>query len=439
MRQGATIFHARIAAAAVAAAFLALPAAASAATVTLVPASDEQPSILTYDAAAGESNKLDITVNGSTAEIADPGAGSITPGQNCAANGPKKATCTLPGGANIQEVVAELGDGNDTADVSGASTDLTGGTGDDTLRGGALRDILRGGGGTDTLRGNAGTDTLVDGDVSGSADRDTLDGGADNDFVSYDRTAPVIVDLADNAGDGETGEDDRLTDVENVSGGRGNDTLRGDAGPNVLQGGEGDDTAEGREGDDYLGGFTGNDTLSGGPGRDDIEAGAGDDTLRLDNPAGTYDRLLTCGDGRDTIAGLAAAPSVAITCELGDFGFSFVTGLKPKKVTRRSVTLKIPCPEPYRRDGRCKGSVIVEPTGAYRRSAADRKKQRYGARSFSLGAKGAKVTIPLNAAGRRQLRKSAFKLQFTINLKETDTRTKRRFEWTSYLVRSFLR
>jgi hypothetical protein len=137
------------------------------------------------------------------------------------------------------------------------------------------------------------------------------------------------------------------------------------------------------------------------------------------------------------IVGLAGKPSVSINCELGDFGFGFVQGLKPKKVTTEIVTVKIPCPDAFKKDGACKGSIIVEPTGAYARSDAVRKQQRYGAKEFRI-TKTTKVSIRLNSAGRKQLRKSAFKLQFTINMKETATNTKRRFEWTSYLVRAFL-
>ncbi|MDQ3935001.1 MAG: calcium-binding protein [Actinomycetota bacterium] len=431
--------HARLAAAVIAA-LLALPAAAQAATVSLTPGDEEEPPTLTYDAGAGEQNKLEVKVTGASAEVNDPGADSIVVGQNCQAQGAKKATCSLPSAtARILRVVATLRDGNDTSDLSGASGDIDGGPGNDNLRGGELVDVLRGAGGGDTLRGMAGGDTLSDGDTTGSANKDTLDGGADADFVEYSaRTATVTVDLADNAGDGEQGENDDISNVENVTGGQAADTIRGDAGTNILQGLAGDDTVDGRAGNDYLGGSDGGDTLVGGPGTDDLESGNGDDTLRLDNPIGEYDRLITCGAGKDTLVGLTAKPSIAISCEVGDLGFTFVIGLKPKKVTRTDVTLKIPCPDLYRASGRCKGSVVVEPTGAYARSEAVRKQQRYGARSFEIEGSSEKVRIPLNAAGRRQLRKSAFKLQFTINLKESATKTKRRFEWTSYLVRSFL-
>ena len=424
------------------AALLALPASAAASTVKLEPGGDEEPTLITYTAAEGEANKLDIAVaaDGRSAEINDPGAGSIAPGQNCAAQGAKKVTCTVPANApRVQLVAVDLLNGNDTLKVAGAAVHADGGVGNDDLDGGELADILRGGTGTDDLRGNAGNDFLSDGDVSGqSVNKDTFNGGLGLDTVAYsDRAGGVTVDLANPSGDGEPGENDALSEIENVSGGNGADIIRGDGNVNFLTGAGGDDLLEGRDANDVLFGGIGNDTLVGGAGMDDLEGGENDDTIRLENPAGQYDRLITCGPGRDTIVGLAARPSVSIECEVGDFGFGFVAGLKPKKVTTEVVTVKIPCPDAFKRDGACKGSIVVEPSGAYARSEADRKKRRYGAKSFRI-TKSTKVSIRLNSAGRKQLRKSAFKLQFTINLKETATNTKRRFEWTSYLVRSFL-
>ena len=431
--------HARLAAAIAAAALFIVPATAQASTVSLSPGGGDEAPTLTYTAVAGEANKLDVKVTGSTAEVNDAGA-NITPGQGCVSVNAKKATCSLQSAtAKILLVSATLLDGNDTSDLTGADGDVDGGTGNDTLRGGPTRDILRGGGGNDDLRGGAGADTLSDGDTTGAANKDDIDGGTDVDFVDYSaRTAPVIVDLASGPGDGEAGENENLKGIENVTGGSANDSIRGDENPNVLQGFIGDDTADGRGGNDYLGGSAGKDTLIGAAGVDDLESGDGDDTLRLDNPAGEYDRLITCGDGKDTIVGITAAPSVSINCEIGDFGFGFVSGLKPKKVGTKEVTVKIPCPDAYRKDGACKGSIVVEPKSAYNKSEADRKAQRFGAAKFKITGSSAKVKITLNSKGQKELKKSAFKLQFGVNLKETATNTKRRFEWTSYLVRAFL-
>jgi Ca2+-binding RTX toxin-like protein len=69
---------------------------------------------------------------------------------------------------------------------------------------------------------------------------DSIEGGDGRDMVYYgSRSAPVTVTLADRiANDGELGEGDNVeTDVEDVIGGLGNDTLVGSAGSNLLSGG----------------------------------------------------------------------------------------------------------------------------------------------------------------------------------------------------------
>jgi Ca2+-binding RTX toxin-like protein len=423
--------------AAIAATFFVVPAIASASTVGLETSDPDNPPRITYTAANGEANKLDVKVTGATAEISDPGAGSITPGANCAPVNPKKVTCTDPKGETIFVITASLGDGGDTASIAGTRSSVDGGPGNDTLNGGELGDFLNGGGGTDTLHGNAGGDNLGDGDPSGAANKDTLDGGADADSIDYSkRVGNVTVDLAAGVG-GEAGENDVLDSIESAGGGTGNDIIRGTDGVNALAGGTGNDEVDGRGGDDIVNGEPGNDTLIGAAGVDDIEGGDGDDTLRLENPAGQYDRLTLCGAGNDTIIGVTASPFVEMGCEVGDFGFGYAAPLKPKAFNTTSVTLKIPCPDAYKKNGVCKGSVVVEPKGAYLKSSSYRKAHRYGVAKFSISKSSAKVKITLNSAGRKQLKKSAFKLQFHLNLKETASGTKREFEWTSYVVKAF--
>lgn len=416
---------------------LAIPSAASASTVSLNVGDDEDGTTITYSAAAGEANKLDVKVMGQTAEISDPGAGSITPGANCQPVNPKRVTCTTTR-QEIEAFVATLLDGNDTFSASGVFTRVEAGPGNDELNGGEDSDVFDGGGGTDTLRGNGGIDSLTDGDTSGAANKDTLDGGSGDDSAVYEkRTAQVVVDLADNSGDGEAGENDTLIAIDSASGGSGNDVIRGTDGINGLAGGAGNDELDGRGHDDLLVGEEGNDTLIGGPGRDDLEAQEGDDVLRLDNPTSPYDKIVSCGEGKDTVVGVVVSPSLPITCEIGDWGFGYVASPTPSKVSSKTVTLRIPCPEAFKRDGVCTGSVVVEPKSAFLRSDAERKKNRYGVKKFSIKKK-TSVTITLNSAGQKQLKKSTFKLQFQVNLKETATKTKRRFEWTSHVVKAFL-
>lgn len=63
-------------------------------------------------------------------------------------------------------------------------------------------------------------------------------------------------------------EDDARSLIENATGGRGNDTITGNAAANVLNGGAGNDRLSGLGGNDTLVGGTGNDVLTGGAGAD---------------------------------------------------------------------------------------------------------------------------------------------------------------------------
>ena len=199
---------------------------------------------------------------------------------------------------------------------------LIGGNAGDTLSGGSGDNILNGNGGDDTLNGEGGVDTL-----DGGIGADILSGGADIDTVSYSgRTNPLTVTIDNIAGDGESGEgDDVRTDIQNVIGGSGSDSLSGSSGSNQLSGGNGGDTLDGGTGADTLVGGAGADTVSyalrslpvtvdldgiaddGVTGEndsiaadiEDIIGGSGADFLTGDAIANT----LTGGAGDDTIEG----------------------------------------------------------------------------------------------------------------------------------------
>lgn len=184
------------------------------------------------------------------------------------------------------------GSGNDTITGEAGANVLNGNDGNDTLAGLRGNDTLDGGPGSDSLdysaadagitlnlanlaaqnTGGAGTDTLLaDENVIGSPYGDVLtgtvgdnvfDGGAGIDTADYSTSAAsVTVDLSatgpQNTGNAGT---DTLAAMENVTGGSGRDTLTGDIGPNVLTGGTGNDTLRASAGGDVLDGGTGIDT-----------------------------------------------------------------------------------------------------------------------------------------------------------------------------------
>jgi hemolysin type calcium-binding protein len=262
-----------------------------------------------YAADPGEANNVTMTVASELVgrdaiNIADAGA-PITPlwppfhWNGCEVN-PLRAglvSCALEN--SDSSVFARLGDLNDQFSMqAGRSTAVDGGPGHDTLVGGSASDTLEGSDGDDLLTGRGGSDVH-----SGGAGTDTADYSA--------RSAPVSVTL--NAAvdwwwrlpdDGQAGEfDSVLTDVENVIGGSGNDTLRGSDGSNTLVGLDGDDTLKGGAGNDYLRGSGGDDTLDGEgaadmAGSDRLDGGSGDDTIYARD--GEHDRI-DCGSGSDTV------------------------------------------------------------------------------------------------------------------------------------------
>jgi Ca2+-binding RTX toxin-like protein len=140
------------------------------------------------------------------------------------------------------------GDGNDTFVGSSSYSQLRGGGGNDSLTAGAASDYLSGDIGDDTLTGGLGDDDLW--------------GGAGNDTASYVGATAVNVSLLLSYQVTGAGTDS-IVDIENLTGGDGNDRLTGNAAANSLYGG------------------AGNDTIVGGGGRDLITGAGGLDVMKL--------------------------------------------------------------------------------------------------------------------------------------------------------------
>ena len=247
---------------------------------------------LVIAAGAGEANDIVVTSDGDAVVVADRGA-PLEARTGCTALPDGRASCAGPlDGAQItlgdsndvlessvgfSRLVADLGAGDDRANLTVAHVEVAGGAGDDNIATGAGNDKLTGGEGEDVLSGGAGRDR-----------------------VSYrERTAAVAVDLARGTGNGETGEDDSLTGIEDVEGGKGDDDLRGDAAANALDGGDGEDSVDGR---------AGNDTLDGAK---RFIGGAGSDRFRFTESRPSID----CGAGRDAVDYPGGGAIIAPDCE----------------------------------------------------------------------------------------------------------------------------
>lgn len=142
------------------------------------------------------------------------------------------------------------------------------------------------------IRGLAGDDTIFPG-----YGHDTLSGGDGTDLAYFDTTyngQPIFgqgvnANLLDGDARAITSQGIRyyvLSEIENIYGGGGNDTLTGDHLANEIQG---------LTGDDELFGLGGDDLLFSGAGNDFVDAGAGDDDVYLDWGNATLDG----GEGDD--------------------------------------------------------------------------------------------------------------------------------------------
>jgi Ca2+-binding RTX toxin-like protein len=198
--------------------------------------------------------------------------------------------------------VANDGPGGAHDNVRSDVEAVQGGHGDDHLVGNDKANLLQGATGDDVLEGRGGNDILGR-DLSPGSDE--FIGGLGMDLVDYfffggDLTLSIDGVANDRViGDPGQGVDNIHADVENVSGGLGDDRITGSAGSNRLAGGPGEDTLVGQGGNDTLLGGADDDTLTGGPGLDtasfaDATAGVAADLL-----TGTAN-----GDGSDSLNGL---------------------------------------------------------------------------------------------------------------------------------------
>jgi Ca2+-binding RTX toxin-like protein len=232
-------------------------------------------------------------------------------------------------------VFASPGVGSDTVTTGSGADTISGSFGADTISAGGGADTIFGHQDADTIDAGAGNDT-----INGGAAADSMAGGAGSDLVDYAGSTAVTVTIDAGANDGAAGElDDVRTDVEQVRGSSGDDTITGSnltTVPNTLIGSSGDDILIGLAGHDDLRGDKGSDTLQGGANddrldggadADDMDGGAGTDLVSYagklsgehvtadldgladDGEVGEGDRLdttvenITGGDGGDTLSG----------------------------------------------------------------------------------------------------------------------------------------
>jgi Tol biopolymer transport system component len=227
-------------------------------------------------------NGNDTLVGGGDADWLDGGAGTDT--------------VSYSDRSEVLRITLDLGTGDDGSSLDGGVGErdnivgvekAIGGSGNDLLIGNGLANTLTGLGGNDTLLGGVGNDSLSGGPgddtLNGSTGADRFDGGTGIDTVSYtDRNSTTIVTIDNIANDGYTADgpatarDNVLGSVENLTGGGGNDTLKGSSIANRIIG---------MAGADRFYGLGGNDTLQAKDGIKDvlIDGGTGTDTVGRDS------------------------------------------------------------------------------------------------------------------------------------------------------------
>lgn len=131
---------------------------------------------------------------------------------------------------------------------------------------------------------------------------ENVTGSQGHDKIIGDNGANVLRGLAGNDDlRGENGNDTLYGDTGNdtLRGGEGNDKLYGGDQNDQLFGNEGNDTIEGGSGNDSLYGNDNNDLLKGGSGRNELSGGNGNDTLHVEGSGG----IGRGGAGNDTVNG----------------------------------------------------------------------------------------------------------------------------------------
>jgi hypothetical protein len=213
-------------------------------------------------------------------------------------NGPSSLSCALGtiGGSGQRTVRITV-----RSRVVGATCDVWGTSGDDTIVDTRGAHTICGLGGDDTITAGDGND-LVIGDNPSDADPFTVTIGGqvtttavDSNPANNSASATVSAVLGTPGDDTINGG----SGADTIYGQDGNDTIVGGDSGDTIRGGNGADDISGQGGNDDLFGNVGNDVIRGGDGNDDIDGGAGADVVTGGDGADT----ILGGDGNDTLSG----------------------------------------------------------------------------------------------------------------------------------------
>ncbi|HEX2096922.1 MAG TPA: hypothetical protein VHF50_06075, partial [Solirubrobacterales bacterium] len=244
----------------------ALPASAGAVTVSATEGADAKgaaQAALSVQAVPAEANLLSVTVSGGEGayvfDVRDNAEPSVA-GAGCSGGGTPgtPVTCALK---VLPTLTVALGNGGSFLDTRSLpplpSTNVTGGSGNDTILTANGGDQVQDGAGTDVVRTAGGNDSVFAPPAADGPDLYDLGDGV-LDLVSYQaRSQPISYQQGGEANDGAPGEQDTVRSAEAAVGGSASDSLVGGNGGDYLLGGGGDDVAVGEAADDVLAGDLG--------------------------------------------------------------------------------------------------------------------------------------------------------------------------------------
>lgn len=210
----------------------------------------------------------------------------------------------------------ELGDGNDSVDLSAIYTSvlMDAGEGDNNITLGQGRNVVTAGDGNNIINssgahrnsittGNGNNTIDVTGDINtiktGSG-TDSISVTGNDSYVDAGAGKDTITGMGDrNRLHGGDGDDVIISSgkKDDIYGENGNDTIVAGNGSNYIEGGKGDDKITAGNGNNVVYGLDGKDTIKVGNGKNYIDGGKGDDNITT----GTGRNIIAGGKGKDTI------------------------------------------------------------------------------------------------------------------------------------------
>jgi Ca2+-binding RTX toxin-like protein len=296
-----------------------------------------QAKVLHYDAGPGETNRPNISTIAGSGVISITDA-AVTVGNGCSQVFTDSADCSDQGVASISVSLDDMDDLLQ-ASVPMPTTVAMGGGNDQVWSLAGAGNSVDMGPGDDTIRGT-------------SAGADSFTGGTGRDSIEYaGRTAALDVSLDDVANDGEATEGDNVhSDIEDVYGGSGPNTLTGSAAdnrlgvvlyanaPDNIDGGGGNDTidsgsAPSCDTPDVLTGGDGNDEITVGR-AEVVDGGADDDTIHAGLECAG--EVIDGGAGRDTADLGATGVDIVVTLD-DQPNDGYLAGVQDMNVLAESV------------------------------------------------------------------------------------------------------